>query len=501
MGEKYFLSCDIGTSVTKTVIYDDSFKTLASASEENACKHTKACWLEEYPEQWWASIKREIATVTEGIDTKNILGIATCGQMHAPILVDRDGNALFSCLSWPDNRTVKLVEEVRKETGVHQPYFTSTAPKILWINRHAPEIIKKTYKVLLPKDFIRMKLSGTFCTDSSDAQGTAMYDPEKKAWNRQITEYIGLDQDKLPEVYPSEKVVGAVTEKAARETGLAPGTPVITGTGDFGIGRRIERTGIKPTNILLYLGTGPGIWWIPPGESGGPGFRSTLSILGVAGTMPQWFKNTFCQEDVTRAENLKMNVFDLLDSEAEKIEPGIDGLIVLPHLMGERSYGGRTYAEEGKLNPFARGVFFGLCMGHTRYHMFRAIREGITYHLRLCWEHIQAANPGIASDLIIATGGGAKSRLWRRIIADTFNLPVCSLKELETSTLGLACLISVGIGKYESFEEAASNVDNPMIDLIQPNRDNVARYSEMFELYKRLETELEPFFTPNKGSS
>ena len=295
MGKKYFLACDIGTSVTKTVLYDDDFKTIASSSEENVCKHEKACWLEEYPEQWWASIVREIGKVTEGIDTRNILGVATCAQMHAPILVNRDGNALFSCLSWPDSRTVRLVEEITKETGVHQPYFTATAPKILWIKRHAPEVIDNTYKILLPKDFIRMKLSDTFCTDSSDAQGTAMYDSEKKTWNRKITDYIGISLDKLPEVHPSEKIVGTITEKAAKETGLKAGTPIIAGTGDFGIGRRIERIQLEPSNLLLYLGTGPGIWWMPSGESTGLGSRSTLSILGVAGTMPQWFKNTFCQ--------------------------------------------------------------------------------------------------------------------------------------------------------------------------------------------------------------
>ena len=500
MVKKYFLACDIGTSVTKTVLFEDDFKTVASASEENICKHTKACWLEEYPEQWWATIIREIAKVTEGIDQKNILGVATCAQMHAPILVDRDGNSLYSCLSWPDGRTIRLVEEITKETGVPQPYFTSTAPKILWIKRNAPEIIKNTYKMLLPKDFIRMKLSDTFCTDTSDAQGTAMYDTDKKVWNRKVTDYIELDYDKLPEVYPSEKLIGAITEKAAKETGLTAGTPIITGTGDFGIGRRIERTKLEPTNILLYLGTGPGIWWIPPGDYVGLGSRSTLSVLGVAGHMPQWFKNTFCREDVISAEKQGINVFDLLDSEAEKIEPGVDGLIILPHLMGERAYGGRTWAEEGKLNPFARGVVFGFCMGHTRFHMFRAVREGITYHLRLCWEHIQAANPGITSNRIVVTGGGAKSKLWRKIFADAFNLPVYRLKELETSTLGLACLLSVSIGKYKNFEEAASKVDNSIIDKTEPNPSNVARYSEMFELYKRLEMNLEPFFTSDKSS-
>ncbi|MEM3041200.1 MAG: FGGY family carbohydrate kinase, partial [Nitrososphaerota archaeon] len=385
---------------------------------------------------------------------------------------------------------------VSKETGVPQPYFTSTAPKILWIKRHAPEAFEKTYKVLLPKDFIRMKLSNTFCTDTTDPPGTAMYDSEKKTWNWKVVDYIGLAHDKLPEVYPSEKIVGEITEKAANETGLAAGTPVIAGTADFGIGRNVERSVLKPGNILIYLGTGPGIWWISQNDALSHRSRTTLCILGVAGTMPQWFKNTFCYEENLRAEREGVSTFELLTSEAEKIEPGSDGLIVLPHLMGERAYGGRTVSEEGRLNPHARGVFFGLCMGHTRAHMFRAILEGVAYHLRLCWENIKTANPGSTSDLIVATGGGAKSRLWRQIIADVFRIPVCRLRELETSTLGLACLIAVGTGMYKNFQDAVSSVENPTVDKVQPNPDNFDRYEEMFELYRQLELGLEPFFRP-----
>lgn len=498
MSGKYFLTCDIGTSATKTVLYDDDFKAVARAGEENVSKHPKACWFEADPNQWWESVVREIKIVTQGIDPRDITGVATCAQMHAPILVDRQGVSLHPCLSWPDGRTVKLVNEVARDTGTTQSYFTSTAPKLLWIKRNAPEVFENTYKLMLPKDFIRMKLSDTFCTDTSDAVGTGMYDSENKTWNWKIIDYLGLDHGKLPDVYPAEKIVGAITEKVAEETGLHAGTPVITGTSDFGIGRRIEQTVLKPEDILLYLGTGPGIWWISKEDPFSRGRRSSLCILGVAGTMPQWFKNTFCQEDVRAADEQGINVFDLLDAEAGKIDPGVDGLIVLPHLMGERSYGGRTITEEGRYNPYARGVFYGVCMGHTRYHMFRAIREGIAYHLRLCWEHIQAANPGSKSNRIVVTGGGANSRLWRQIIADNFNIPVYRLKELETSTLGMACLIAVGTGKYTDFDEAASKVENPVIELIQPDPGNFARYAEMYDLYKRLELGLEPFFQPTE---
>jgi xylulokinase len=494
MDSEYFLTCDIGTSVTKTVLYTDTFEAVASASEENITKHPKACWIEEDPNQWWSDVQKEIQILTKNINPNKIIGAATCGQMHAPILVDKDGNPLFPCLSWPDGRTVKLVEEVREKTGIDQPYFTSTAPKLLWIKRHHPEIIDQTYKILLPKDFIRMKLSGTFCTDTVDAQGTAMYDSDNEEWNWEIVDYIGLDHDKLPEVFPSDKVVGVISEECAEKTNLVSGVPLITGTGDFGIGRRIERTSLEAGNILLYLGTGPGIWWVSEDELFGRRSRKSLCILGVAGTMPQWFKNNFFEEKFLLSGEKEKNIFDLLDAKAEKIDPGSEGLIILPHLMGERSYGGRTYSEEGKLNPLARGVFYGLCMGHTRTHIFRAIREGITYHLKLCWEHIQEANPGSSSDLIITTGGGSKSRLWRQIIADIFNLPVCRLQELETSTLGLACLISVGLGRYKRFEDAAAKVKNPIIDRTMPDPNSFEKYSKGFEMYKKLEKDLESFF-------
>ena len=504
MSGKYFLTCDIGTSVTKTVLYDTSFNAVASASEENVVKHEQPCWLEEDPDQWWTSITREILKVTANIDSSEIVGIGTTAQMHAPMLVDRNGRLLFPCLSWPDGRTVQFVEEISEKTGVSQPYFTSTAPKILWIKRHNPRIIEETYKVLLPKDFIRMKLSNTFCTDTTDAPGTAMYDDIKKAWNPNIIDYIGLEKDQLPDVFPSDEIVGSVTEEAAKNTGLSEGTPVIAGAADFGIGREVERFHVKQKDILLYLGTGPGLTWMAPIEEKSANaldYSPTFCILGVAGTAPQWFKNTFCQEETAKAKQQGIGIYQLLENEANKIEPGVNGLIFLPHLMGERAYNGRTWGEKGYLNPFVRGVFFGLCMGHTRMHMYRAILEGITYHLRLCWQRIQEHNPGGSANLIITTGGGAQSHLWRQIIADTFNLPVCRLKELETSTLGLACLISVATGIHKNFQEAVTKIENPTIDEVKPIARNLNIYKEMFKKYSALETVLEPLFTENTSFS
>jgi xylulokinase len=491
---KYFLTCDIGTSVTKTVLYDENFNRIMHATDENISTHLKPSWIEQDPNQWWISITQEIKKITETIDPHEILGVATCAQMHAPILVDQKGTPLFSCLSWPDSRTIQLVNEISTETGVKQPQFTSTAPKILWIKRSNPTIFEKLYKILLPKDFVRMKLSDTFCTDITDARGTSMYDVARNQWDWRVIEYIGLDRWMLPDVYPSEKVIGSISEQVAENTGLITGTPVITGSADFGIGRTIERSVLQPKNILIYLGTGPGIWWMSSSTALAHTARNRLCILGVAGTMPQWFKNRFCQEEQTQATVLELDTFDLLDSEAEIVDPGSNGLIVLPHLMGERAYNGRTLAHNERLNPFARGVFYGLCMGHTKAHIFRAIREGVAYHLRLCWEQIQSVNNHSKANLIVATGGGAKSRLWRQILADIFNLPVYRLKELETSTLGLACLTSVGTGQYSNLQEAISHVKNPKIEPLLPIPSNLSLYSSMFEKYKQLERILEPVF-------
>jgi xylulokinase len=339
LGSKFFLTCDIGTSVTKTVLYDENFNSVMSASEENVSTHLKPCWIEQDPNQWWISVTRELKKITEAIDPNEILGVATCAQMHAPILVDHKGTPLFPCLSWPDQRTIQLVDEVSDETDVKQPQFTSTAPKILWIKRSVPRILEKMYKVLLPKDFIRMKLSDTFYTDITDALGTSMYDAEHNQWDWKVVDYIGLNHCMLPEVHPSEKVVGAISEQVAEETGLITGTPVITGSADFGIGRTIERSVLQPRNILIYLGTGPGIWWVSSSDALNKGARDRLCILGVAGTMPQWFKNLFCNDEQVQARVLGLDTFDLLDSEAEKVDPGSNGLIILPHLMGERAYG------------------------------------------------------------------------------------------------------------------------------------------------------------------
>jgi len=493
---KYSLTIDVGTSVSKVTLYDEAFREVSKAKDEITTNYPQPHYFEQDPNQWWTNIRREIKEVISRVDPKEIKAIGVCAQMHAPILADRKGNVLFPSLSWPDLRTVETTDEIASKTGISQPYYTALAPKILWINRSDPRLIKRTHKFLLPKDFVRMKLSSTFCTDLNDANGTSMFDDAKREWMKPLVDYLGISIDQLPEVRRPEEIVGGITEEASKETGLLQGTPVIAGSSD-NLGRSLDRAAASARDLLIYLGSGAMIEYIS--ETGARPKGTYRSILGIAGTVPQWFKNNFGAEDRVKAEKLGIDALQLLDSEAAELEPGAGGLLFLPHIMGERAFEGRTRSEPSNFNPYARGVVYGLCLGHTRKHVFRAILEGCVYQLYLCWERIQSLNPGIAANRIVASGGGSKSRVWRQIIADTFDLPVFLPKETETGSLAIACLISVADGTSRTFDEAVARIKNPLLDPVQPSKANWPKYQQAFDLYKRLEGDLKGMFTAHSG--
>jgi len=495
MKSRYLLAVDIGTSVSKVIVYDEEFRKITEARDEITTYYPQPHFFEQDPNQWWINVRREIEEVITKIDPKEIVGIGVCAQMHAPILVNKEGAPLYRCLSWPDLRTVETTNEITLATGVNQPFYTAMAPKVLWIKRNHPKLIERTYKILLPKDFIRMKLSNTFCTDWNDAKGTGMFNVKKGIWIEKIVNYLEIDANKLPDPRKGEEVVGGVTREVTEKTGLIEGTPVIVGAPD-NLGRALDRTAASASDLLVYLGTGAMIEYIS--ESGAKPQGTFRSILGVAGTAPQWFKNNFCKEDVIRARELGVNTYTFLDSKAQKLEPGMGGLVFLPHIMGERAFEGRTRNDVDNFNPYARGVIFGLCLGHSREHIFRAIREGAVYHLYLCWERIQSLNPGIVANRIITSGGGGQSRFWRQIIADVFSLPVWVPKELETGSLAVSCLISVSAGIYRDFTDAIKHINNPLIDIVEPIEENRVKYQKMFGLYKRLEENLKNLFIAPK---
>lgn len=491
----YFLAIDVDASVTKVVLYNDEFQRISEAQDEITTYYPRSFFFEQDPNQWWLNVRRAIREVVAKIDPSKVVGIGTCAQMHAPIFVDKKGSALHHCLSWPDLRTVEITKEINNAVGVFQPFYTATAPKILWMKRNHPEVMKKTYKILLPKDFITMKLSNVFCTDLNDAIGTSMFDEKKGRWASEVVKYIGIDRDLLPKPRASEDIVGGITRRVAEETGLKEGTPVIAGSAD-NIGRSLDRNMASAGDLLLYLGTGASVEFIS--ESGARPKGTLRSILGVAGIAPQWFKNNFYIDEVIRTKEKGASAYDLLDSDAKEVGPGADGLIFIPHMMGERAFEGRTRSEPDNFNPYARGVFYGINLGHTRKHFYRAVLEGAAYQLYLCWERIQSLNEDILASRIIVSGGGSKSPVWRQIIADLFDEQVWMRSELETGTLAVACLISVSTGAYPDFMDAVKRISNPLINPIEPIEENHPKYLDTYRLYKKLEEDLKGLFTSSQ---
>ncbi|MHA2313667.1 MAG: xylulokinase [Candidatus Hermodarchaeia archaeon] len=487
MNTRYLLAIDVGTSVSKVIAYDETFRKITDARDEITTYHPQPHFFEQDPNQWWLNVRREIDEVVTKINPKEIIGIGVCAQMHAPILVTKEGGPLYSCLNWPDLRTVEITKEMNRTLAVKQSFYTSMAPKLLWIKRNHPKLLEKTYKILLPKDFIRMKLSNTFCTDWNDAKSTGMFDVKKGTWIEEIVNYLEIDTKKFPVPQKSEEVVGSIPRDIAEKTGLIEGTPVITGAPD-NLGRTLDRTAAHAKDLLVYLGTGAMVEYIS--ESGAKPQGTFRSILGVAGTVPQWFKNNFCKEDMLNAQKRGVDTYMFLDSKAQTLEPGAGGLVFLPHIMGERAFEGKTRNEPGNFNPYARGVLFGLCLGHSREHIFRAIREGSVYQLYLSWERIQSLNPGITANRIVVSGGGAQSRFQRQIIADVFGLPVWVPKETETGSLAVSCLIAVSAGLQQDFTDAIQQIDNPLSKLVEPIESNRGKYHKTYALYKRVEEDL-----------
>jgi xylulokinase len=352
-----------------------------------------------------------------------------------------------------------------------------------------PSIIDEAYKILLPKDFIRAKLTDTFFTDVGDAGGTQMYDHNTGGWNYKIADFIGIPHHKLPDIYPPEKVVGSVTNRAAKETGLAPETPVITGVADARIDPiRRAMAGLIPEGcILIYIGTAPSISAYTT-----EGKLISGSFLGPGGgASKKWFKEQFGFVETKISELVQTNSFELLDKEAEQVEPGSGGLLFLPHMMGERS---PMAGDREVPNPYARGVLFGLCLGHKRQHIIRAIMEGVAYQLRIGWDSIKERNPGLELKSAMIYGGGAKSRLWRWIIANVFGFPVHLVSEEEVSALMCACSVAVGLGMYSDISEAVQNLRLTLIDVIKPHTSYVKKYTKLYELYRGVQNDLTKSF-------
>ncbi|MDH4138594.1 MAG: FGGY family carbohydrate kinase [Anaerolineae bacterium] len=500
MKRQMLMGIDVGTQSTRVALLDLEGQVVASTSTPQKMMTPRPGWAEQDPDIWWHNALDNIHKAMEQAEATpdEVLAVGVCGQMHATVPLSRDGELLSHGVQlWCDKRSADLVDEFKAGPHVEAAMrLAGTTPvpnwlgfNIKWLQVHEPDLYEKTWKFVLSKDYINYRLTGDIATDWSEASGSFLMDAKTKTWSPELAGYLELDLDKLPDVRASSDAVGKITAEAADLTGLAEGTLVTVGAGDMlcmllssGLtepGRASDITGtasimaiyveepvLDPRLMNLHHAL-PG--WIPFGisDSGGGALK--------------WFKDELCQAETAEAERSGKDVYDILNPKAAAVEPGSEGLLFFPYLMGERSLG----------TPFARGVFFGLTPRTGTGAMVRAIMEGVTFELRRTLEIVEDAGNTVRE--VYTIGGGARSDLWSQIKADIYKKPVYTFEASEGGILGSAILAGVGVGVYADARAGAEQclrVDK----VFQPNPSRAARYDYLYELFKEVHDRMqEPF--------
>lgn len=500
---EYLMGIDLGTSGTKTVLFDREGTVVASSSAEYPLYQEKNGWVEQDPQDWWQAASDTIADVIErtGIDAGEIRGVGISGQMHGLVMLDAGGNILRRSIIWCDQRTAAECAEITEKVGARRlieitanPALTGfTASKILWVRNHEPELYARCAHILLPKDFIRYKLTGDFATEVSDASGMQLLDVPGRCWSGEVLEKLEIDRALLPKVYESPEVTGVISEEAGKITRLKPGTPVVGGAGDnaaAAVGTGVVRDGKAFTTIgtsgVVFAHTDK-LAIDPKGRvhtfcCAVPGAWHVMGVTQAAGLSLKWYKDNFCADEVQTARGLGVDPYYILDKQAARSPIGANRLLYLPYLMGERT---------PHLDPDCRGVFFGLSGMHTKYDLLRAVMEGVTYSQRDSVEILREM--GVTTDEMLACGGGGSSALWRQMLADTYNCPVKTVKSKEGPALGAAILAGVGAGLYSSVQAACDQMvqTNPEQ---APVEENVPRYEAAYQVYRSLYPSLKENF-------
>ncbi|HSK69764.1 MAG TPA: xylulokinase, partial [Candidatus Limnocylindria bacterium] len=460
-------------------------------------------WAEQDPLHWWDAAVSTIRKVLgeSGVDTRDVAAIGISGQMHGLVMLGEDGKPLRPCIIWADQRTGEECGDMTRILGREKlieitanPALTGfTASKILWVKKHEPQVYARCAHILLPKDYLRYKLTGDFATEVSDASGMQLLDVPKRQWSDEVLAAFSIDKGLLAKVYESPDVTGHVGAEAARLTGLSQNTLVVGGAGDnaaAAVGTGTVRDGRAFTTVgtsgVVYAHTSqPRI--DPQGRvhtfcCAVPGAWHVMGVVQSAGLSKRWMRDNFCEAQVREAEALGEDPYVLMDELAKGSPAGANRLLFLPYLMGERT---------PHLDPDCRGVFFGLSAMHTKGDLLRAVMEGVSYALRDSLSILSGM--GVVPEAMRLTGGGAKSALWRQMLADVFASPVQTIASKEGPALGVAILAGVGAGLYNSVEEACDRLVKPDTTF-RPDADAAARYARAYPLFQALYPSLKDHF-------
>lgn len=492
---KYLLGIDIGTSGTKTVMFDENLQPVSSSTVEYPMYQPQNGWAEQNPEDWYNAVVKTIAMVIKksGVAADNIVGIGLSGQMHGLVMLDKDNKVIRPSIIWCDQRTEEQCKHITELVGrdriieiTANPALTGfTASKIMWVKENEPENYAKCRHILLPKDYIRFMLTGEYATEVSDASGMQLLDVPNRCWSTEVLEKLGIDINMLGKVYESVEITGYVTRKMAELTGLKEGTPVVGGAGDnaaAAVGTGVVSKGSAFTTIgtsgVVYAHTDK-----PVIDKKGrvhtfccavPDCWHVMGVTQAAGLSLRWVRDTFCNDIVKEAVEKNIDPYIEMNSLAEKSSVGSNRLIYLPYLMGERT---------PHLDADCRGVFFGLSASHNKGDIIRSVMEGVGFSLCDCKDILAEMNIPVSD--MTACGGGSKSDTWVKIIADIYGCNINRLANEQGPALGVAILAGVGVGMFESVEKACK-ISVAVDSTVTFDKENNKKYTAIHNLYKKL---------------
>ncbi len=494
---KYVAALDVGTTGTRCLIFDTQGKEIARDYREWKSMFPSPVKVEQDAEGWWQAVRKTIfnAIRKSNVEKEDIVSVAITNQRETIVPVDQDGKALANAIVWQDRRTTQECDWIKKNIGedkIYQttgltvdPYFSGS--KIMWFKNHHPEMYQRTHKFLLVHDYILHKLTGKFITDYSNASRTMLFDIKSLKWSDSIASAMELDLDKMPEAMPSGKVIGNII---STDTGFATNTQVVTGAGDqqcaaLGVGV------VKPGRMKCTTGTGSFILAYLDEPTCDPEKRVLCSCAAVPGKWVQeasifttgaalrWFRDNVgaaesIQAFIAQQKGGNIDPYDLMTEQAAISPVGANGLIMIPHMIG---------AGAPHWNAQARGVLFGLALGHETKDLYRAVMEGVAMEVRKNIEVFKTL--GLNPQDLRITGGGSRSPLWNQIMADVIGLK-CGRGDLEESTaVGAAILATYGAGEYSDLAKAADEMAN-ITQVWNPNPDNFQKYDKLYSISKKL---------------
>ena len=481
---------DVGTGGSRAVVVGEDGRVSAAATVAHApFASPRTAWAEQEPEDWWRASRAAIREVLakSGTGAASVRAIGLSGQMHGAVLVDASGEVVRPAIIWCDQRTEAECQWLTQTIGAKRlleltsnPALTNfTLTKVLWVRAHEPEAWRRVRRVLLPKDFVRLRLSGEYATDVGDASGTLMLDVAHRRWSEEILDAAGLDGAMLPRLFESPEVCARVSSNAAADTGIPAGTPIVAGAGDQAAGA-VGMGITKPGAVSVTIGTSGVVFAATDRPALDPGGRlhtfchavpARWHVMGVtqaAGLSLRWLRELLGLSDCGD------EAYEMMTRDAADIEPGADGVLWAPYLMGERT---------PHLDPNIRGALVGLAANHTRGHVVRAVLEGVAFSLR--------DSVTIFSELRLPVqrvrlgGGGARSALWREIQANVYGQPVETIHADEGAAYGAALLAGVGARFWPDVDEACDRLVRSSV-AASPNAATADVMNERYEAYRRL---------------